>query len=602
MSAALILAAFGLPLAMAAALAAPALQGAVLRLLPMAALPALAAAGLLSVPVTVAEPWLLMGAGFGLDATGRVFLGFTALLWAAAGWAAAGWLRTTAHPLRFAVCFLLAMTGNLGLILATDAPGFYAFFALMSFASYGLVIHEGSAKALAAGRLYIAFVVAGELALFAGLALAVAGAGSLALADIRAAGVSDVAAALLILGFGAKLGVMPLHLWLPPAHGAAPAPASAVLSGAMIKAGLFGLMAVLPLGTAALPDHGTVLLAAGLVTVFGAALLGVREANPKAVLGFSSVGQMGLMALGLGAALKAPGAWAGVAPVLVLLAAHHALAKGALFLGAGAALARPAPGLRLTILGALALPALALAGVPGSGGGWGKEALKAALAAGPAGWAPWLVLGITLGTFATTLLMVRFAVMLWEATADQARLAGAAPASRPAGLGGFALLIAAALALAPLWPRLAPELAAALPAAGAPSIWPVLAGIASALAGGVAAHAVAVGPARMWAQMIAPLLRLRAEAQAEALRARRALRRIARRLPARLEAQTEALRLAPAAPVALMALVLVIAAAGAEPPAIAADPQDPATGLSQALTPPPGAETAPAGPTGFDID
>jgi hypothetical protein len=48
--------------------------------------------------------------------------------------------------------------------------------------------------------------------------------------------------------------------------------------------------------------------------------------------------------------------------------------------------------------------------------------------------------------------------------------------------------------------------------------------------------------------------------------------------------------------------VLVIAAAGAEPPAIAADPQDPATGLSQALTPPPGAETAPAGPAGFDID
>ncbi|MBK5926937.1 proton-conducting transporter membrane subunit, partial [Rhodobaculum claviforme] len=356
MTEALLLAAILAPLALAVALATPA-GGWVLRALPLAAVPALAAVALLAAPAAVAEPWLLMGAGFGMEGLGRAFLGFTAVLWAAAAWAARGWLRHTDHAGRFAACFLMAMAGNFGLILATDVPGFYTFFALMSFASYGLVIHAGTPGARGAARLYIGFVVVGELALFAGLALAVAQAGTLELAGIRAAGLSDPAAWLVIAGLGVKLGVMPLHVWLPPAHGAAPAPASAVLSGAMIKAGLWGMMAVLPLGTMVLEDHGTVLLAAGLVALFAAVLLGLREASPKAVLGWSSVAQMGLVALGIGAALKAPVAWTVLGPGLVALAAHHALAKGALFLGAGAVAAQAAVAARVALMLALAVPA-----------------------------------------------------------------------------------------------------------------------------------------------------------------------------------------------------------------------------------------------------
>jgi len=585
MSAVLLLSAFGLPLAMAAALAVTRLQPVLPRLMWVAPLPALAA-GLLPVPVAVAEPWLLMGAGFGLDAVSRVFLGLTAVLWVAAGWAAAGWLRTARHPLRFAACFLMAMAGNLGLILATDAPGFYGFFALMSFASWGLVIHSGSARAQSAGRHYIAFVVGGELALFGGLALAVFEAGALGLAEIRAAGVSDLAAALLILGFGAKLGVMPLHVWLPPAHGAAPAPASAVLSGAMIKAGLFGMLSTLPLGSAVLWDHGTVLLAAGLVTVVGAGLMGVREADPKAVLGWSSVGQMGLMALGLGAALKTPEAWGLIAPVLVLLAAHHALAKGALFLGAGAVLARPSAGWRLGLGAALLLPALALAGVPLSGGGTGKEALKAALAAGPAGWGPWLVLGVSAGTLVTTFLMVRFAVTLRAAVEGTAATPG-----MPGGAAPALALIGLAAAVAPLWPVLAPGLA--LPQAGWPALWPVAMGLALAGLGGLVAQALAMGPARFWREVSAPARRARAEATAAALRTRRALRILARRLPERAAAAGSAWRLAPAAPVALIAVVLALGALSplAEPPApeptavpvLPEHPHHPGTGLLQGL-------------------
>ena len=182
----------GLPLAMAALLAFAPLRGAVRAVLPLAALPALALV-LLPDPARLAEPWLMLGGQFGTDPVGRVFLGFSALIWAAAGWATVGWMRGNAHATGFAACFLLAMAGNLGMFTARNVASLYALFALMSFASYGLVVHGRTSGAFAAGRVYIAFVVAGEMVLFAGLALAAADAGSLLLADLRAAPVSDVA-------------------------------------------------------------------------------------------------------------------------------------------------------------------------------------------------------------------------------------------------------------------------------------------------------------------------------------------------------------------------------------------------------------------------
>eukprot|EP01035_Chromulina_nebulosa_P057631 gene57631-78962_t len=125
------------------------------------------------------------------------------------------------------------MAGNLGLVLAQDAASFYVFFALMSFASYGLVVHSRTPEALHAGRVYLALVVLGELALFAAIALAWQAAGSLNFADIGPAlAVSpwrDAVIGLTLVGFGIKVGALPLHVWLPLAHPVAPTPASAVL-------------------------------------------------------------------------------------------------------------------------------------------------------------------------------------------------------------------------------------------------------------------------------------------------------------------------------------------------------------------------------------
>lgn len=574
-----------LPAALAVAMSLPVLRGAAWRLMPLAPLPALALA-LLTPAETAPDAWpvlrgdwLVLGSELGLDPVSRLFLAFTAILWVAAGSAARHWLRGDPRGAAFGVCFLMAMTGNLGLILARDAASFYAFFALMSFASYGLVLHEQSDKARAAARVYIGFVIAGELALFAGLALAAAGAGSLMLADLRASAPEGLAALLLMAGFGVKLGLVPLHFWLPPAHGAAPVPASAVLSGAMIKAGLFGMIATLPLGVVAFDDLGPLVMSAGLVTIFAALLLGVQQDNPKAVLGFSSVSQMGILALGLGAGMLAPEAWPAILPVLVFLAAHHALAKGALFLGVGAVAAQ-APGAgRWLMLGALALPALVLAGLPATSGALGKEALKAALAEGSAMWLPWLVLALTLSGAATTLLMARHLFLLARKTPP----APQALAPEAIALPFFGLALGA-ITLPGLWPWLAGPLAAPLAQARPGAFWPVAAGLAVAVGAGLYARAQRIGPAVFAAQLLAPVSAARARLTRAAAIRQRGLRRLSARVPRQITARATDWRLGQSAILILIALVMALHQASGPRAGVIPDPQVTPQGTSGAAT------------------
>ncbi len=549
-----------LPLLLALGLTAPQARALIWRMMPFAPLPALALALLADPPTGAQADWLVLGLHLGLDEVSRLFVIFTAVLWCAAGASARHWLRADARATSFGVMFLMAQAGNMGLLLAQDVAGFYACFALMSFASYGLVLHSRDMAAQGAARLYIGFVVVGELALFAGLVLAAVQAQSLLLIDLRGAVLSDMAVALLLLGFGVKLGIMPLHFWLPPAHGAAPVPASAVLSGAMIKAGLFGMMAILPLGAVAYSDHGTVLMAAGMVTIFAALLIGVQQTNPKAVLGFSSVSQMGILALGLGAGLMVPAAWGAILPVLVYLAAHHALAKGALFLGTGAFAAQTGHAARLGVTLALLLPALVLAGLPASSGGLGKEALKAALANASPIWLPWLVVALTLSGMATTLLMARYIALLWLG-----------PPKAPAQIAPEALLLpflavaGGVLALPLLWPVLAQELATPIAQAAPGGIWPLAAGMGLAGAVALYAHARRIGPALFVAHLTAPFRAFGARADSLLAAKRRAARRLGHAVPKALSQTATEWRLGQTAIAGLIAIIVLIEMASTLP-------------------------------------
>ncbi|MBX9701568.1 MAG: hypothetical protein K2X74_19190, partial [Acetobacteraceae bacterium] len=338
----LLLAAPAGPLALLAAWSAPALRRHIPGLLWLAPLPGLAAA------VFAAEaPALVLDADrlrftFMLDAPAALLLGASAILWCAAGLYARAYLGDGAEARRFAPWWLMTQAGSLGVFIAGDLLSFYLLFALVSLPAWGLIAQAGTAAARRAAAVTLLLAVLGEVALLLGFVLladAVPGA-SIAIADavaaLRAGKAPDLALGLVLAGFGLKAGLVPLHVWLPLAHPAAPMPASAVLSGAIVKAGIIGLLRFLPVegGEAAL---GLALGAIGFVTAFWGVGCGVVQQNPKTVLAYSTVSQMGLLAAALGLGVAA--GQGGTAVAVAFAASCHVLAKGALFLAVGAAAA-----------------------------------------------------------------------------------------------------------------------------------------------------------------------------------------------------------------------------------------------------------------------
>lgn len=428
------------PVLFAAALAWPATRRAGTVLAPWAAAPALLCVALLPEAAMLESPMMLLGLRLGLDTTGRVFLLLTSLLWLAAGLAARAYHRQDDRQVQLWAWWLLTLAGNQWLVLALDAPGFYAGFALMTFSGYGVVVHAGSTEAVRAGRIYLVMALLGEAALLGGLLLAIVPGGTALPLAPAGTSYATFGTGLMFIGFGVKAGVVGLHMWLPLAHPVAPTPASAVLSGAMIKAGVLGWMRFLPLGAESWPALGSAAMSLGAMALFAAVTVGLVQRAPKTILAYSSVSQMGFLTIGIGAGLLAPDAWPVLAPVVCLYALHHGLAKGALFLGVAAAPGAVSPGRRL----ALALPALSLAGAPFTSGALAKYQLKEALVALPDPWLTTLEWLLPAAAVGTTLLMARFLLAL----------AAAGPA-RTRGLTG-PWLLAVAVSTAVPWLAFAP--------------------------------------------------------------------------------------------------------------------------------------------------
>jgi formate hydrogenlyase subunit 3/multisubunit Na+/H+ antiporter MnhD subunit len=400
---------FGLPLALALGLSIRSLQPGIVRLVPWSAIPALAALAWSAPDEMVSISWLLMEVHLALDPTGRIFLFFTSVLWLLAGIYAQSYLAADPRRVKFFFFFLLSMSGNFGLIISHDVVSFYVFFALMSFASYGLVVHNGDAEALRAGRVYMGLVVIGELALFAAFVWQTWSVDSLLLKDFSKVRPNALIVSLILIGFGIKAGALFVHVWLPLAHPAAPTPASAVLSGTMIKAGLLGWLRFLPIGQLAMPQWGAFCIVAGLLAAYYAVAVGLTQRNPKTVLAYSSISQMGLMTVGVGLAVGWPQTVPMVLPAIGIYAIHHAFAKGALFLGVGVvgAVEGHRPAYRIAV-GGLILASLALAGAPFTSGAVAKIALKLPLKALQGSWVYGLNLLLPLAAIGTTLLMARF--------------------------------------------------------------------------------------------------------------------------------------------------------------------------------------------------
>jgi multicomponent Na+:H+ antiporter subunit A len=403
-----------LPLAMLATCLSRPLRNRMPMLLAFAPLPAIAAALQAPDRPTLVLPKALLGLTFALDPPGAMLLGVVALLWSAAGAYAYASLRDGEDGGRLAVWWLMTLSGSLGIFIAADMLSFYLFFTLVSLAAYGLVVFDNTQASKRAGALYVGLAVLGEAFLLMAFVLLAAGSprGSLLIHDAVAALPTspwrDYALAFLILGFGVKIGLVPLHVWMPLTYSAAPIPAAAVLSGGAVKAGVIGLIRFLPLDTA-LPGWGEALTAVGLFGALYGVVIGITQSNPKTVLAYSSVSQMGLLAAVLGMGLATGDATAPIASAFY--AVRHVLVKGGLFLALGVAVSTRSYRVWLVLLPA-ALLALGLGGLPLTGGTLAKIAIKTPLGDGTAG-----TLAI-LSAVGSTVLMLHFLSRL-NATAPE---------------------------------------------------------------------------------------------------------------------------------------------------------------------------------------
>ncbi|MDH3348207.1 MAG: complex I subunit 5 family protein [Desulfobulbaceae bacterium] len=405
----------GLPLVMAFCLLYSPLRRFSLKLAPWTALTAVLASLLIHSEINLEVSWFFMGGRMGLDTTGRTFLLFTGLIWLISGLFGKEYLdgkgaNSTSHNFYF--FYLIAMCGNFGLIIAQEILGFYLFFGLMSFAAYGLIVHNKSDEAWRAGRIYIILVMISEVLLISALFLLVSKSESMQLSDVGKVIPSNITFLLIFLGFGIKAGALPFHFWLPLAHPVAPAPASAVLSGAMIKAGLLGWLRFLPLGQASLlPEWwGYLFVIMGMLAAFYAVFVGILQENPKTILAYSSISQMGLMTTIVGCGLLVPGNRSLVVGAVTIYALQHGLAKAALFLGTGMVYHvrgrchKPSWWFWM----GLTIPCLALSGLPLTGGFLAKQGFKELVYFVPPVTAQWLSILLPLAAGGTALLLCYF--------------------------------------------------------------------------------------------------------------------------------------------------------------------------------------------------
>jgi hydrogenase-4 component F len=269
--------------------------------------------------------------------------------------------------------------------------------------------------------------------------------GLVALAPHLDPAVTRLALALLIFGYGTKVGLAPLHSWLPDAHGQAPAPVSALMSGVLLSVALYALLRVREVAALALGPAfpRTLLVVAGLMTLVVATSMMIAQRDLKRLLAYSSMEHMGLCVLGVAA-----GARTAVAAVLFQVLGHG-LVKATLFLGAGEILEaegttdlarlRGLLARRPALAGVLAAGSAALVGLPPFSLFASEVALVRALAAHALGWVAVVAVLVLAVVFAALARLIG-GVLLGDGGAPAARARVVSVAPLVVALGASAIL------------------------------------------------------------------------------------------------------------------------------------------------------------------
>ncbi len=344
---------------------------------------------------------------FRIDDIGRWFVTMVTAVWVPVGIYSTAYMRHEGEQKRFFGLYVLLYGVLVCLDFAGNLVTMYLCYELMTLVSFVMVMHNGSREAIMAALKYLFYSLCGAYMGLFGIyflyrrcdSLTFRPGGTLNPEAVGAhGGILLLVVFLMLLGFGAKAGMFPLHAWLPAAHPVAPSPASAVLSGVIVKSGVLAIIRVVFYIVGADFLRGTWVqyawLALTLVTVFMGSLLAYREPVIKKRLAYSTVSQVSYILFGL--ALLSPTGFAGA----LLHLAFHAVVKCGLFLAAGiflvcchktrveelAGLGRRMP----AVLWCFAILSLSLIGIPPTSGFVSKWYLaQGALEAGVGAWGYW---------------------------------------------------------------------------------------------------------------------------------------------------------------------------------------------------------------------
>lgn len=285
------------------------------------------------IKINVGMPFLLH---FRADYLGIYLSLISSVLWLAASLYSVEYIHERKTIFNFFL--MLSLFGMFGISLTGNLFSLLLFFELFSVASAILIIHDQTKDAIIAGFQYLFISVLGSVAVIVASVLIFKAIGNL---DFGAPGLLASSKTpyfglifwLLMIGFGIKAGVFPVHVWLPIAHPIAPSSASALLSGVMIKAGVYGIIRTI-YGIFCAPFDKSAslmfpLLIIALITMIFGSVLAIAQKEIKKLLAYSSVAQIGYMVLGASLMSKS-GLTGGIFHIFV-----HAFMKGALFLSAG---------------------------------------------------------------------------------------------------------------------------------------------------------------------------------------------------------------------------------------------------------------------------
>ncbi|MGQ3673561.1 hydrogenase 4 subunit B [Xanthobacter sp. TB0136] len=307
--------------------------------------------GLFGLPSALVLPLGLpgMGAHLRIDALSAFFITVINLGGAAASIYGMGYGRHEHAPQRVLPFFPAFIAGMNLVLLAGDAYSFLLAWEFMSLASWALVISQDkSPENVRAGLIYLAMASFGTLALMLALGLMASAGGGYSFEAMRTHEMGALTAGIVLflalLGAGSKAGLVPLHVWLPLAHPAAPSHVSALMSGVMTKVAVYGFIRIV-FDLAGDPAWwwGMPVLAAGGLSAALGILYAMMQVDMKRVLAYSTIENIGIIFVGLGLALAFEGAGMPAAAALALTAAllhalNHAVFKNLLFFGAGAVL------------------------------------------------------------------------------------------------------------------------------------------------------------------------------------------------------------------------------------------------------------------------